>query len=128
MAFWIFMLVMDLVLPVSMIGFGKYFMKSPPKEINSAFGYRTSMSMKNRETWEFAHKYFGRIWYICGWIVLPFSIISMLPVMGKGPDCVGTVGGIVCGIQLILFVGGIFPTEMALRKRFHKNGERRQKF
>ena len=57
MKFWIFMLIMDLLLPFTMIGFGRYFMKKAPKEINSVFGYRTSMSMKNKDTWEFAHKY-----------------------------------------------------------------------
>ena len=50
MEFWIFMLIMDLLLPFTMIGFGKYFMKKAPKEINSVFGYRTSMSMKNKDT------------------------------------------------------------------------------
>ena len=52
MEFWIFMLIMDLLLPFTMIGFGRYFMKKAPKEINSVFGYRTSMSMKNKDTWE----------------------------------------------------------------------------
>ena len=56
MGFWIFMLIMDLLLPFTMIGFGRYFTKKAPKEINSVFGYRTSMSMKNKDTWEFAHK------------------------------------------------------------------------
>ena len=63
MGFWIFMLIMDLLLPFTMIGFGRYFMKKAPKEINSVFGYRTSMSMKNKDTWEFAHKYCGKVWY-----------------------------------------------------------------
>ena len=43
MGFWIFMLIMDLLLPFTMIGFGRYFMKKAPKEINSVFGYRTSI-------------------------------------------------------------------------------------
>ena len=55
------MLIMDLLLPFTMIGFGRYFMKKAPKEINSVFGYRTSMSMKNKDTWEFAHKYCGKV-------------------------------------------------------------------
>ena len=37
MGFWIFMLIMDLLLPFTMIGFGRYFMKNAPKEINSVF-------------------------------------------------------------------------------------------
>ena len=39
MEFWIYMLIMDLLLPFTMIGFGKYFMKKAPKEINAMFGY-----------------------------------------------------------------------------------------
>ena len=39
MGFWIYMLIMDLLLPFTMIGFGRYFMKKAPKEINEMFGY-----------------------------------------------------------------------------------------
>ena len=82
MGFWIFMLIMDLLLPFTMIGFGRYFMKKAPKEINSVFGYRTSMSMKNKDTWEFAHKYCGKVWYVCGMVMLPITVIFMLLVIG----------------------------------------------
>lgn len=56
---------------------GKYFLKNAPKEINAAFGYRTSMSMKNRDTWVFAHNYCGKIWFFGGLILLPVSTIVM---------------------------------------------------
>ncbi|MCY6372198.1 SdpI family protein [Clostridium ganghwense] len=39
-------------------------MKKPPKEINSTFGYRTTMSSKNKDTWNFAHRYAGIVWFI----------------------------------------------------------------
>ena len=48
MGFWIFMLVMILLIPITMIGFGKLFLKQAPGEINAVFGYRTTMSMKIR--------------------------------------------------------------------------------
>lgn len=51
MGFWIFMLMMNLLIPLSMIGFGWMFLKSPPKEINAVFGYRTRRSMLNPDTW-----------------------------------------------------------------------------
>ena len=51
MGFWIFMLIMDLLIPFTMIGFGKMFLKKAPDQINYVFGYRTSMSMKNQDTW-----------------------------------------------------------------------------
>lgn len=116
MEFWIFMLIMDLLLPFTMIGFGRYFMKKAPKEINSVFGYRTSMSMKNKDTWEFAHKYCGKVWYVCGMVMLPITVIFMLLVIGKNEDCVGSMGGIICGVQLIPLIGSILPTEIALKR------------
>lgn len=60
MGFWIFMLIMDLLIPFTMIGFGKMFLKKAPDQINYVFGYRTSMSMKNQDTWVFAHHYCGK--------------------------------------------------------------------
>ena len=101
-------------------------MKKAPKEINSVFGYRTSMSMKNKDTWEFAHKYCGKVWYVCGMVMLPITVIFMLLVIGKNEDCVGSIGGIICGVQLISLNGSILPTEIALKKNFDKNGTRRQ--
>ena len=119
------MLLMDLLIPITMLILGKRFLKHPPAEITSLYGYRTSMSMKNRDIWEFAHQYIGRIWYICGWVMLPVTAILFLPVMGKSKDCVETAGEILCVVQLLLLTGSIFPTEAALRRRFDRNGRRR---
>ena len=100
MGFWIFMLVMDLLFPVIMIVMGRYFMKTSPKEINYIFGYRTDMSMKNKDTWNFAHKYIGKLWFYLGLILAPITVILMLLVIGKGEDIVATVGSIVMVIDL----------------------------
>ena len=123
--FWIFMLLMDLLIPLTIIGFGKMFLNKTPKNINAAFGYRTTMSMKNKDTWEFAHKYCGKIWHICGWIMLPLSVIPLLFVLNGSIDTIANVGLIICVIQLVPLVGSIFPTEAALKKTFDHNGFRR---
>ena len=60
MGFWIFMLVMDLLIPVTMVFIGKRFQKKPPKEINGIYGYRTAMSMKNKETWRSEERRVGK--------------------------------------------------------------------
>ncbi len=127
MGFWIFMFVMDLMIPVSMIVFGRIFTKRAPGEINGVYGYRTSMSMKNKETWEFAHRYFGRLWYVWGWMLVPVSAIVMFFVIGKDQDAVGTVGGVLCFLQMIPMLGAIVLTERELRKKFDRNGNRRVK-
>ena len=125
MGFWIFMLIMDLLIPFTMIGFGKMFLKKAPDQIKYVFGYRTSMSMKNQDTWVFAHHYCGKIWYICGLILLVVSLIVLLLVIGKSNDAIGNVGGILCVFQMIPLVGSIIPTEIALRKNFDKYGNKR---
>lgn len=125
MFFWIFMLVMDLLIPLTMLVLGRNFMKKAPAEINPIFGYRTAMSMKNRETWEFAHKYCGKIWYVCGWIMLPITVILLLLVMGRDEECVEMAGGMICLLQMIPLLGSIIPTEIALRRTFDQNGEKK---
>ncbi len=124
MGFWIFMLIMCLLFPVIMIVMGKIFLKAAPKDINYIYGYRTNMSMKNRDTWEFAHKYCGKIWFYTGLVMLPISIIPLLFVIGKGEDVIGTVGSVICAIGVIVIIASIFPTEAALKKNFDKDGNK----
>lgn len=56
MGFWVFMTSMELLLPLIMVGLGNYFLKGGPRQVNSMFGYRTARSMKNEDTWKFAHR------------------------------------------------------------------------
>lgn len=124
--FWFFMLICDLLIPLVMIGFGRLFMKKAPAEINWAFGYRTTMSMKNRDTWEFAHKYIGKLWFFLGLILLVLSVIPLLFVLGRDVEAVGMVGIVVCFAQLVPMVGSIIPTEIALKRNFDSNGRKRK--
>lgn len=126
MGFWIYMMIMDLLIPLIMIVLGKYVTKNVPKEINEFFGYRTSMSMKNKETWEFAHHYCGKLWLEIGCIMFVPSVIVMLLLIGKSVSVIGTFGGILCGIQLVFLIGSIFPTEIALKKNFDEYGNRKK--
>ena len=125
MGFWIFMLCTVLLVPLIMLFFGFYFKNNSPKEINSLFGYRTTMSMKNKDTWEFAHHYCGRLWLVLGMIMLPLSVIPMLFFINQDIDVVGIAGGIIEGIQVVVLLISIFPTEKALKKTFDENGNRR---
>ncbi len=124
--FWIFMLIMDLLVPCAMIGLGKLFLDKAPKNINRTFGYRTTMSMKNQDTWQFAHKYCGKLWFRLGLILLPLSIIPLLFVLGKEIETISTVGTVICFAQIVPLLGSIIPTEIALKKVFDKSGKRKQ--
>lgn len=123
--FEIFMLIMDLLVPCMMIGFGKLFLNKAPKNINYTFGYRTTMSMKNQDTWQFAHKYCGRLWFIGGLILLPISIIPLLCVQGREIESIAAVGTVICFAQIVPVVGSVISTEIALKRAFDKNGKRK---
>lgn len=123
-AFWIFVLAMDLLVPGVMIGFGKEFQKNPPTEINPGYGYRTAMSSKNQDTWDFAQKRMGEVWHKWGKALLIPSFVPLLFVLGRDVGTVGAVGMVICGVQLIVMLSSIGVTEHALRKNFDKDGKR----
>ncbi len=118
------MLIVDLLVPLTMIFFGTRFEKNAPKEINATFGYRTTMSMKNKETWQFAHEYIGKLWKICGWLVLLISVVVMFFLYGKGIVVVSMIGGLICIIQIVIMICTMIPTEIALKKNFDEYGNR----
>lgn len=120
-----FSLIMTAIMSLSMIGFGFLFVKKPPKEINSVLGYRTPMSTKNKDTWDFAHKYSGRVWIRSGIIITILSAVIIFALQNfKNYN----------QIMLMLFYAQIATlllviplTESALRKTFDKNGIRKSK-
>nr|WP_288932936.1 SdpI family protein [uncultured Streptococcus sp.] len=125
MGFRIFMLIVVLLIPLTMLLFGWLFFRRTPKEINYIFGYRTKRSMRNEETWKFANQYFGKVWYLCGLLSAPLSVIAMVIVFEKGTETMSTVGFIITMIQTIPFVGAMISTEIALKKNFDENGRRK---
>lgn len=127
MGFWIFMLVMDLLTPLLMLGFGIASVKHTPKQVNSVYGYRTAMSMKNRDTWQFAHQYFGKLWTRIGLVLLPVSVVPLLFVIGESENTVGMVGGILCAVQVFILIGSVFPVEKALKRTFDADGKRKER-
>ena len=125
MGFWIFMTLCNLMIPTLMIVIGVIFKKHPPKTINGIYGYRTTMSMKNMDTWNFAHLYCGKLWWKIGWCMLPVSVLLMMPVLGKSTDTMGTWGGIIEAVQCFFLFITIFLVERELGRTFDKDGKRK---
>jgi len=123
--FWIFMFLFNMMIPLTMAGFGHLFAKQAPGQINSLFGYRTSRSMKNKDTWQFAHAHIGKTWKMLGLVSLVLTALVMLFLFGKETDLVGRIGGIISGVQVFIMIASIFPTESALKQTFDKNGKRK---
>lgn len=122
LGYWLFMLAVILLMPLTMIIFGRHFMHNPPKDINGSYGYRTSMSMKSRETWDFSHRYFGKLWFILGLILLLLSAAAMLFLLGKSVGTIGNASIVIMAVQLVFVIVPIFPTEAALKRNFDFNG------
>ena len=125
MWFWWFMFISDLLIPLVMIVGGRLMWKRTPKKINGIYGYRTSRSMKNLDTWTFAHRYVGRLWWIVGWISIAPSAIAMLPFIGKSDDVISVISTVVLVVQMLVLVATMIPAERALKRNFDDNGNRK---
>jgi len=82
--------------------------------------------MINEETWKFAHRHIGRTWIVSGWILLSVTIIALLFLIGKDVETVARIGEIITYVQCGYLILTLIPTEIALRKTFDKNGNRKK--
>lgn len=74
----LFFYITDLLLPVMMTVLGYVFLKRPPKNINMFYGYRTSRSMRNMDSWNYAHERCGRLWIKLGPSLFILILLSRL--------------------------------------------------
>lgn len=118
MWFWWFMLICDLLIPITMLIGGRMMWKHCPKRINGMAGYRTTRSMKNMDTWRFAHDYCGKLWWKIGWVIIIPSALIHIPLYHSNKNTIGFVGGILAAIQCIIMIASFYPTEKALKKHF----------
>lgn len=125
MGIWFMMLGFNLLIPAILLISGRLMQKTIPKNINPIIGYRTAMSMKNKETWTFAHKIAGAFMWKWGWITLAATVAAMLLVIGRSAGVVSAAGNIVMFAQLIPVITVIPHTEKALRNTFDKDGKRK---
>ena len=122
---YIYMLLTSLLIPVIMLVFGWIFRRQAPKKINVWYGYRSARSMKNEDTWVFAHQHIGRTWMIAGAVLLVISVIPMIALYGKDMDTVCVVSLVLTVVQLIPLIVSLIPTEQALKNTFDENGIRK---
>ena len=127
MGIWFMMLGFNLLIPAIMLGAGKLFTKNTPQDINWIIGYRTTMSMKNEDTWAFAHKVAGAFWWKWGWVALVITVVGMLLLLGRSVELVSTAGCVLLFLQLVPVIAVIPHTEKALRNTFDKAGNRKEK-
>ena len=122
MFFWLMMSACNLLLPLIMLILGLRYERRPPKKINGMSGYSTAMSIKNIDTWTFAHKYCGKLWWQMGAAVLPLSIAVSAAMYFMSEDWQGRACCILIFAQCAVLIASIYLTEAALRKNFNKYG------
>ena len=111
--FWVFLLMVCLVIPGIMIVFAGDFIRGGNK-IDKFYGYRTKMSMKNNETWRFAHTFCGNLWKRWGKFMLKSTLFVMAAILAFAITSIYTfdsdiaftvvsiAGGSVVVVQLVL--------------------------
>lgn len=122
MWFWWFMLICDSIIPVVMIVAGRMMWKHCPKDINGIIGYRTSRSMKNAETWKFAHHYCGKLWWKLGIITIIPTVFVHIPFFHSTENTIGIVATVLMTVQCVVLFATVFSTEHALKKAFTDDG------
>ena len=105
-----------------MVIVGRMMWKHCPKNINGMSGYRTTRSMKNMDTWKFAHDYCGKLWWKIGWVMIIPSALIHIPLYHNDKNTIGFAGLILVAIQCFVMIVSIYPTEKALQKHFNDDG------
>ena len=121
------MMVAIFLLPLVMVICGMTYTKRGPKRISKVSGYRTKMSMKNRETWDFAHWYLGDLWFKIGVPLLAVTSVMSLIVFRQNDEKIMFWCCVIIVIQLVLMVIPTYYTEKALKANFDENGKWRSK-
>lgn len=111
------------LLPLVMVICGMSYTKRGPKKITRLQGYRSKMSMKNRDTWDFAHKNLGDLWFKLGAPLLAVTSVVSLLVFRESTKQITTWCCVIFVIQLAIMVLPVFYTEKALKENFDENGK-----
>lgn len=56
--------------------------------------------------------------------MLPLSVISMLPAMGKSDNMIGGLGGAVTTVECVIMVATVVFVERALTKKFERGTDK----
>ncbi|MES2064447.1 MAG: SdpI family protein [Bacteroidota bacterium] len=88
----------------------------PPKEINSLYGYRTTLSMKNQQNWDEGNRYSTTLIIKCGWVLVITGIIitGLLMLVPVSPEARTLT-------KVILMLLGAFGTVIILFRATEKH-------
>lgn len=123
--FWLYMTIVAVIIPFAMILVGYRLAGKIPVKRNSPFGYRTKRAKLNDDTWEFANKHCGKTWYMLGIALAVLSLGVMRGCREESREMIVVIGGALVILQFFALLVSMLPTELALRKNFDEQGNRR---
>lgn len=85
----------------------------PPKKINYLYGYRTNLSMKNQEIWDFSQKYSSLKMLQSGLFLLASSFLGTVFQLEENQQL---LFGIILSVAACVYL--LFTTEKAIKKNF----------
>ena len=112
---FIHLLIGPLLLVISLILF--YF---PPKKINLIYGHRTSLSMKNQDTWDEANKRSSYMMVLVSAMTCIFQLIGIVFKVNQEKTILYATAFLVAGLII-----GVLIVEKQLRSIFDKDGNRK---
>lgn len=120
---FVFLFICSLLVPMSMTLLGRRWSKKPPKDIQGISGYRTAMARINQDTWSYAHKYWGKMCFVIG-IVLMIATFAIL-IYIRNYSNFETLVTYWVFTQIAIMALTIIPTEIRLNKVFTKTEHRK---
>ena len=116
--FWIFILVCDLIIPLTMLVGGLIMWKHCPDRMSRTLGYRLERSMKSEAAWRFANVDCGKRWFVIGLVTTVLSILAHIPLYRAGEDAVSNASLVIMALEMVAMFVSLIPTERALKQRF----------
>lgn len=123
MGFRVVMAFAVFLIPGIMVFFGRSMRNHPPKTINAAYGYRTSMPMINQDTWDYAQAACAKRWQIWGRILAIITL--MVLIFGLRHPKGGEWMGYYTAFETAVLLATVAATEIDLRRTFDAKGVRR---
>ena len=123
MAFRVFMAFAVFLIPGIMVFFGGLMMDHPPKTINAAYGYRTTMSMLNQDTWDYAQAACAKRWRRWGRVLALITFVVLIVALRR--PAFADVLGFYTAFETAFLLASVAATEMDLRRTFDREGRRK---
>ncbi len=118
--------VVNMLLPLTLLGLGLLIWLTKPG-YGDAFGYRTTQSLRNKETWARAQELFGRSCTITFAVLSFITLISgVIPIIcGADKYVMGIVVGAAVFVDFIAFLILVGVVDGIVKREFDADGNRK---